>query len=159
MFKRRIYHNLKALLRDLKSILSQRREIRSLMKGHIISPAFRERLMLVVTSVNQCRYCSYAHAREALSTGISAGEIKALAEGMFDESPAEETPALLYAQHWAETDGAPEEIVRKKVTALYGEPMFKQIELTLRMIRMGNLFGNTVDYLLYRVSFGRWGNN
>jgi len=25
------------------------------------------------------------------------------------------------------------------------------------MIRMGNLSGNTLDYLLYKVSGGRWG--
>jgi hypothetical protein len=28
-------------------------------------PAFRERLMLAVTVVNGCRYCSYFHARQA----------------------------------------------------------------------------------------------
>ena len=31
------------------------------------------------------------------------------------------------------------------------------IELTLQMIRMGNLSGNTFDYILYRVSLGRLG--
>ena len=25
------------------------------------------------------------------------------------------------------------------------------------MMRMANLLGNTADYLLYRLSFGRWG--
>jgi hypothetical protein len=32
------------------------------------------------------------------------------------------------------------------------------IEVVLRMMRMGNLIGNTLDYLLYRISFGRRGN-
>jgi hypothetical protein len=31
------------------------------------------------------------------------------------------------------------------------------IDLALRMIRVGNLLGNTFDYVLHRASFGRWG--
>lgn len=156
-FKRRTYHNLSEFLADLRTIVSQRKEIRALMQGQVISPSFRERLMLVVTEVNGCRYCSYAHAREALSKGISQGEIEALGNGAFESSPPEEVPALLYAQHWAETDGEPEASVRDQVVARYGEQAVDMIELALRMIRAGNLLGNTFDYVLYRISFGRWG--
>ena len=35
--------------------------------------------------------------------------------------------------------------------------MAELINLVLRMIRVGNLWGNTWDLLLYRISFGRWG--
>jgi AhpD family alkylhydroperoxidase len=128
------------------------------MRGEIISPSFRERLMLVVTQVNQCRYCSYAHAREALSQGMSQSEIDALTKGMFEASPPDELPALLYAQHWAETDGEPEGSVREQVVARYGAQAVELMELAFRMIRAGNLLGNTWDYLLYRISFGRWGS-
>jgi AhpD family alkylhydroperoxidase len=138
-------------------IMSRRKEIRALMRGGAIAPAFRERLMLVVTEVNGCRYCSYAHARAALSTGVPPEEIVALAAGVFEGSPPEEVPALLYAQHWAEADGKPEAAVRKQVVARYGEQVVGMMELALRMIRVGNLSGNTFDYLLHRVSFGRWG--
>lgn len=140
------------------SIVSQRKQIHALMHGQIITSSFRERLMLVVTAVNQCRYCSYAHAREALSAGISQAEIEALAGGLFEDSPPEEIPALLYAQHWAEMGGLPDPSVRMQVNELYGEQKVEMIELALRMIRMGNLSGNTFDYLLHRVSFGRLGS-
>ena len=156
-FERRIYHSLSELLADLRAIVSQRKQISSLMRGEVVAPSFRERLMLVVTAVNQCRYCSYAHAREALSTGISQVEIEALASGMFEDSPPEEVPALLYAQHWAEMNGEPETSVREQVVERYGEQAVETMELALRMIRAGNLSGNTLDYLLYRVSFGRLG--
>jgi AhpD family alkylhydroperoxidase len=155
--ERRIYHSLGELLTDLRIIMSRRKEIRSLMRGKVIAPALRERLMLVVTAVNQCRYCSYAHAREALSNGISQQEIEALGKGMFDGSPSEEVPALLYAQHWAETNGEPEALVRDQVVAQYGEQVVEMMELALRMIRAGNLSGNTFDYLLHRISLKRWG--
>ncbi|MEA3341455.1 MAG: hypothetical protein U9R15_15945, partial [Chloroflexota bacterium] len=39
----------------------------------------------------------------------------------------------------------------------YGDDIAGDIELVLRMIRAGNLTDNTWDYLLYHVSFGRWG--
>jgi AhpD family alkylhydroperoxidase len=156
-FKRRIYHSFREFLTDLRTIASRRKEIRSLMRGRVIAPSFRERLMLVVTQVNRCRYCSYAHAREALAKGIPQEEIEALGKAMFESSPPEEVPALLYAQHWAEADGEPETSVRDQVVARYGEQVVEMMELALRMIRAGNLSGNTFDYLLYRISFGRWG--
>ena len=155
--ERRIYHSLGELLTDFRIIVSRRKEIRSLMRGKIITPAFRERLMLVVTAVHRCRYCSYAHAREALSNGIPQEEIEALAQGMFEGSPSEEVPALLSAQHWAEANGEPEAPVREQMVAQYGERVVEMMELALRMIRAGNLSGNTFDYLLHRISFGRWG--
>ena len=156
-FERRTYHSLSEFLADFWMIAGHRSEIRTLMRGEIISPSFRERLMLVVTQVNRCRYCSYAHAREALSKGMSQQEIEALGKGMFEDSPPEEVPALLYAQHWAETDGDPDTPVRDQVVARYGAQTVELMELGLRMIRAGNLSGNTFDYLLYRISFGRWG--
>lgn len=156
-FKRRIYHSLGELLTDLRNIVSRRKEVRALMQGKIISPDFRERLMLVVTGVNGCRYCSYVHAREALAKGISQVEIEALGKGMFEGSPLEEVPALLYAQHWAETDGAPDGGARNVVVERYGEQAVEVMELAMCIIRAGNLSGNTADYLLNRVSFGRWG--
>lgn len=156
-FKRRIYPSIGAFFKDFWGILSRSREIRPLMRGQLIDPAFRERLMLVVTGVNQCRYCSYAHAREALSEGVSEAEIEALGQGVFDGSPPEEAQALLYAQHWAETRGAPDAEARTRIAERYGEKTVEAMELTFQMIRAGNLMGNTFDYILYRLTFGRLG--
>jgi len=156
-FRRRIYHSLGEILTDFRDVWSRRDVLREAMRDGGLRPAFRERLMLVVTSVNGCRYCSYAHAREALAEGITPKEIDALGEGMFEDSPTEEVPALLYAQHWAEMDGEPEPGVRQQIEQRYGEKTLQQIEIALRMIRVGNLLGNTFDYILHRVSFGRWG--
>ena len=127
------------------------------MRGETLPTAFRERLMLVVTEVNACRYCAHFHARQALVAGLSPEEIQALTAGDFDTSPAEERPAMLYAQHWADADGSPDPAATARITALYGETQASAIELALRMIRIGNLAGNTFDYILYRLSMGRWG--
>jgi AhpD family alkylhydroperoxidase len=155
-FKRRIYHGLGEVLTDVRAIISRRDLLRSTMRSGL-DAAFRERLMLVVTGVNGCRYCSYAHARQALAEGISAEEIEMLGETAFHGSPSEEVPALLYAQHWAEADGEPDPTARATVVERYGEETLARIEIVLRLIRAGNLIGNTFDYLLHRLSFGRLG--
>jgi len=155
-FRRRTYSSLGDMLTDMRVIMSHRDTLRATMRG-ALDPAFRERLMLTVTAVNGCRYCSYAHARQALSEGISPQEIEMLGEQAFEGSPSEEIPALFYAQHWAETDGQPDPAARATVVDRYGEETVERIEIVLRMIRVGNLMGNTWDYILHRLSFGRLG--
>jgi hypothetical protein len=73
------------------------------------------------------------------------------------DTPKDEISALLYAQHWAETDSHPDPEIRQKIANTYGPQKTAAIEIILRMIRVGNLSGNFWDYLLYRISFGRWG--
>ncbi len=155
-FRRRTYSGIGEIIADMRTAMSRFKEIRPLMRGKTIDPAFRERLMLTVTEVNGCRYCSYAHAQQALAKGVSQEEIESLGKGMFNGSPAEEMPALLYAQHWAETNGQPDPEARERMVEQYGANTTDKVELALRMIRIGNLWGNTMDYILYRLSLGRW---
>jgi AhpD family alkylhydroperoxidase len=135
-----------------------RRKVRAVTKGEALDPAWRERLMLAVTEVNGCRYCWHAHARLALTAGLSEADVQELAAGGLVGTPPEQVPALLYAQHWAEADARPDPGARRRILATYGPEQTEAIETALRVIRVGNLAGNTWDCLLYRVSFGRWGN-
>jgi len=155
-FQRRTI-GIREMLRDTLALVQDREQIRKAMRNSALSGAFRERLMLAVTAVNQCRYCSYAHSRMALTAGLSEQEISELCGGVYDSCPPEELPAVLYAEHWAENDGKPDAAARSSVIELYGEPLVEQMEIVLRMIRMGNMMGNAWDHFLYRVSFGRWG--
>lgn len=156
-FARRIYRSPIALARDAARLLSKTGQVGRLMRGESLDSAFRERLMLTVTVVNGCRHCSHEHARQALVAGVSAGEIEALAGGTIDDCPPAELRALLYAQHWAESDGKPDPEARKRLFELYGEEVSQAIDLALGVIRMGNLGGNTIDHILFRLSFGRLG--
>jgi len=154
-FNRRIYHSVSGFVVDLRAILAERSQMRALMRGESIDAGFRERLMLAVTAVNGCRYCSYAHARQALAAGMHSDEVRALQDGVLEESPKEERLALLYAQHWAETGGHVDPVARERILEVYDQEAVEAIELALRTIQMGNLVGNTMDYALYRLSFGR----
>jgi AhpD family alkylhydroperoxidase len=157
-FPRRLYSGFGEFWADFRYILANRPTLKAAMRGDLISVQFRERLMLMVTEVNGCRYCSYFHAQEALKAGISEGELKSLLAGSLPaEAPVEEIPALLYAQHWAESNIHPEPEIRQKFEATYGAEKSAAIHLILRMIRVGNLSGNLWDSILYRLSFGRWG--
>ena len=114
--------------------------------------------MLVVTEVNCCRYCSHYHAREALRSGLSAAELRELLAGYIPAStPPDEYVALIYAEHWAETDAKPDPEAVQKLIETYGQEKAAAIDIVLRMIRVGNLLGNTADYVLYRLTFGLLG--
>ena len=74
-----------------------------------------------------------------------------------DEVPEEQKMAVCYARHWAETDSHPDPDYIDQVKETYGEDDFQAINMVLWMIRMGNLLGNTWDYILFKVSFGKLG--
>lgn len=113
--------------------------------------------MLAVTAVNGCRYCSYFHAKQALKTGITAEEISNILSGDVANCPQDEAVAVIYAQHWAESDAHPEPGTVRRLQQTYGPEKVEGIHLILRMIRMANLLGNSWDYLIYRISLGRRG--
>ncbi len=154
-FKRRIYRNWDELRTGLFFPMENREEVKRRVRQ--ISPNFRERLMLAVTQVNQCRYCSYVHSRLALEGGVSYEEVQSLLSGKLSDCPESELPAIFYAQHWAEMRGQPEAEARGRMVECYGEEQTEAIEVVLRMIMTGNYVGNTFDYALYRISGGLWG--
>ena len=157
-FRKRFYTSAREFASD---ILYLARNIRWLRRGNshgIISPAFRERLMLAVTAVYGCRYCSYFHAKRGLKSGVDGEEATALLAGSLEVCPPEEAVALLYAQHWAEFNANPDPENAERLERAYGAEKAKAINLILRMVRVGNLAGNLWDYFLYKLSRGKWGN-
>jgi AhpD family alkylhydroperoxidase len=155
-FHKRTYSSLKELVKDLAFPFRKRKQLREIKAKELLSPVFRERLMLAVTAVNGCRYCSYFHAKQALKSGITPKEINQLLSGAVDNCPEDEIVAIIYAQHWAESDAHPDPEAVIKLQQTYGIEKTEAIHLILRMIRLGNLLGNSWDYLLYHMSFGKW---
>lgn len=153
---KRTYRGIGEILTDIAFITRNIRLVRKIMRSGLISDAFRERLMLAVTSVYGCTYCSWVHTRQALRTGVDREEIARLLTGSVDNCPEDEAVALLYAQHWADSNTCPDPEAVDRLRQSYGAETAYAIDLTLRMIRVGNLSGNTWDRLLNRISFGRF---
>jgi AhpD family alkylhydroperoxidase len=156
-FKKRTYGSPRELFSDLWFPIRNRQRLKEVTDKGLIPPAFRERLMLAVTAVDGCRYCSYFHAKQALKSGLAPEEISQLLSGDVANCPEEEAVAVIYAQHWAESDAHPDPEAVRKLQQAYGAEKTEAIHLMLRMIRLGNLLANSWDYLLYRISFGKWG--
>ena len=110
-----------------------------------IKPDFAEKIMLSVTGVLKCSYCNYLHTKIALEKGISGNEITELLGGEYSNVPAIQAPALLYAQHWADTDGKVSPEARKNLYKHYGKDIGRDIEMHIKMVYFGNMSGNTVE--------------
>jgi len=155
-FNKSIYQSWGQPVVDICSLAKNTRLITRIRKKGLVPPDFRERLMLAVIAVYGCRYCSWAHSREALRSGVSGAEITDLLRGSVGNCPQQEVTALLYAQHWAESDANPDPASVQTLVETYGSEKAAAINVVLRMIRVGNLMGNSWDYILYKISRGKW---
>lgn len=155
-FRRRIY-SVPAFIRDVFAVLVRPYLAVGTLWGRRLDARFRERLSLAVISVNRCRYCTYIHTRAALSAGIADDDVGRFLAGDLEDVPAEEAKAVSYAQHWADADANPDPAVRAELIGAYGAEHSKAIEMMLRLVRIGSLTGNSFDYVLSRISRGRWG--
>jgi AhpD family alkylhydroperoxidase len=157
-FGRRTYRGLTGFLEDIRFLVANRSLVKQAMRSGVIDLRFRERLMMVVTQVNGCRYCSKYHAAKSVKAGLPDDELHFLLEGQIpQDSPVEELAALAYARHWAETDGRPDSEAVRRLVETYHDEKAGMIHAILRVIRAGNLMGNTLDYFISRLSFGRFG--
>jgi AhpD family alkylhydroperoxidase len=110
-------------------------------KDSLMDETFIERIMLAVTEVNGCAICSYAHTKMALETGMDNEEIENLLSGDLAKTPEEELPAIMFAQHYAETKGKPTEKAWNRILEVYGKQKAFGILASIRIIMIGNAFG------------------
>jgi AhpD family alkylhydroperoxidase len=139
------FSDLLRLLRNLPSLAETSRSRR-------VSRPFAEKIMLVVTQVNGCRYCSYGHTRMALASGVSPEEIEQLMALEIGRFPPQQAVALAFAQHYAESDRNPTPESIQRLQSSYGIEVSCDIINYIRMISMGNLAGNAADAFLSRLS-------
>lgn len=138
--------------RDMRFLLGSAPKMAGLARNPLISRPFMERIMTVVTAVNGCLYCSWFHARQAAESGMSEEEVRNLFDLQFHtDASAFELPALLFAQHYAETNRNPSAEMTRMLVDHYGDETAEHVMLVIRMIFFGNLLGNTFDAFLSRM--------
>jgi len=117
------------------------------------SAALREKVMLGVTSVTDCRYCQWGHTHWAMAQGVPLEEVNQILghqiESLKAKNPAE-AAAILFAQHYAENldQFDPESI--ENLRKYYSDAQVAEILAYVRAITLGSLTGNTVDAFLGR---------
>lgn len=115
-----------------------------------VDAQFAEKIMLAVTAVNECRYCTRYHTSVAQETGVDQSTIDRILESDIDTAVTEtEKPALVFAQRYAEANGAPSTEARSALRAAYGSGTAADVRSFVRAIYFGNLAGNTVDALKF----------
>lgn len=140
--------------RDLFHFLLRPLATLRMLGGSPIARDFRERLMLSVTEVNGCRMCSYIHTREALRAGVSRDEVRRLLAGQHDDVPEAQLPAVLFAHHWAETQGAVDPEAEANARGAYPAKQFDAILLVLHFINFWNHTMMTVEGAVRVLTFG-----
>ncbi len=144
-FTKKYLHKPKDLFNQIKKIKQSRKRIKNISKENKISPQFAEKIMLAVTGVNKCVYCSYRHTTTALKKNVDKEEIEKILTGDFETISEYESKALLYAQHWTEKEGSPEPDVRNEIINFYGKEKTEYIEFYMQIVNTGNLISNTVE--------------
>ena len=151
-FNKRIF-TLSTFAASARDLFSHLDELHSALTQHRISRAFSEKIMMAVTHVNGCRYCSYAHTRMALQAGVSEIELRDLLTSELNHLPEDELVALLFAQHYAEQADHYDAAAWQRLQDTYGADAASDILTHIRVITFANLYGNTFDALLERLRF------
>jgi AhpD family alkylhydroperoxidase len=148
-FYKRVYG-----IKDFYSILEEAVNsftiLRKARKKNILSKQFEERIMLAVTEVNGCEMCSYYHTKEALKSGMSEKDIQNMLQGESGEIPEEESIAIFFAQHYAESLANPDAEAWQRVVEFYGEEKAEMILAYIKVIMMGNVYGLAAGSFLNR---------
>ncbi|HSM92797.1 MAG TPA: carboxymuconolactone decarboxylase family protein [Anaeromyxobacteraceae bacterium] len=116
-----------------------------------IDGKFVERLMLAVTEVNGCAVCSWAHTGIALKKGFAQAEIDAFLSGSGAYVVPGEATAILFAQHYAGTQGRPERQAWEALVQEYGAERARLILAAIQVMMVGNISGLPLSALLARL--------
>lgn len=123
-----------------------------------IDKKFRSNIMMAVTNVNGCRVCSYYHTSELLKAGASEDELKFILESAYHDVENEDTVALMFAEHYADTLGNYDKEAFKRVVDVYGKEKAYGIMAAIKVIMFGNMNGISLGNLWDRIRFKKTNN-
>ncbi len=136
----------RVLFGDLGFLISHAPALIRAARNPELGRSLTGKIMMVVTAINGCTYCTWFHAQQAVASGMSKAEISEMFDLQFEASATEhDLPALLFAQHYAETNRKPDPKMIARLDAFYGAQTASDIMLMIRVIFFGNLLGNTFD--------------
>jgi hypothetical protein len=149
-FRRVTYRDPWELLADTQDLWRQPQSLLSLRNNPRLQHPFVDRIMLAALSAWGGGPAQRAAARSALARGLSQEEADSLLRGELQYGPVDEAPAIIFAQHYAETRGQPEHDMLQRLVDAYGWDTARDLLILLQLITLANLSGNAVDALISR---------
>jgi AhpD family alkylhydroperoxidase len=144
--------DLPLLARSLRSAVTH---LPALARGLVrpsTSPALREKVMLGVTAVNDCRYCSWVHTGLALQNDVDLNELSHLLDAAtFGEVQGRDAVAILFAKHFADTRREPSPEAQAALAREFTPREREEIMAYIHAIWFANLSGNSADAWLARL--------
>ena len=125
------------------------------------SRALREKVILGVTAINDCRYCRWGHTHLAMAHGVTLEEVNqilGLQRETLQAQDRAEAAAILFAQHYAENFDHFDQESMESLRSHYSDAQVREIIAYVRAITLGNLAGNTVDAFLDCLRGNSWSN-
>ncbi|HOO57267.1 MAG TPA: carboxymuconolactone decarboxylase family protein [bacterium] len=119
---------------------------KSMLSGSGIDPKFREKIMLSISNMNQCRHCIAVHGTFADLAGLSEEEKSALQNLSPEFFDHKEWIAIEYARRLVadECDG-PDGFLLNELGKHYSDEEIRSIEAIAYSINLANRCGNTWD--------------
>lgn len=149
-FRKRFY-TLRTFFGDLRDLVAHIPALISTIRNKRISRPFAEKIMLSIASVNECSYCSYLHTKTALKGGVSEKEINNLLTQGIGDFPEDESVAIAFAQHYAETGRKTDQEAERRFRNYYGPKVSQDIVNYIRIVNFFTLSGNTAYAFLSRL--------
>ena len=116
-----------------------------------IPRGLREEVFLGVTSVNDCRWCTWLHSGFALMHGVKLDELQSvLGSGTAGKVDEREATAILFAQHFADTLRHPTPEARLSLAKQFTPYQRLEIMAWIHFIFYTNLSGNCADAWMAR---------
>jgi len=137
--------------RRLASLVPELGTMYQVWLRHEVDPGFREQLMLAVSRLNGCRYCSWGHHEWAQISGVSNEELAQLEQLDPSGFDRRKWVAISYARALVKEDFRrvqPE--LRRAMQHKYSLREIRQIELIANVMDVSNRTSNTFDAMLSR---------
>ena len=134
------------------SVALQLPTIYKIWQKHEIEAGFREELMLAVSKLNDCKYCSWGHHEWAHAAGVSEDELDHIEHGDSEGIERAKWVAISYVVALVQSDfkEVPPEL-REEMVANYTEHEIEEVELVAKIMDLANRAANTFDAMMSRM--------
>ena len=139
-------------VRSAGSLAAEAGTLYRIWARHDVDPGFREELMLAVSRLNDCRFCTWGHHEWAQLNGVSDEELAGLEQLDASGFDRRKWIAIRYVRALVERDfmGVQPEL-RRAMQHKYSPREIREIELIAKVMDIGNRGANTFDAMLSRL--------